>query len=427
MTTIAVLILLFAALAIGIPVGFSMGIAGIVGLYQTGGWDMVKGILTTAPMSGVNSYDLIPIPMFLIMAEFVLISGVADDLFAVAAAWIGRVRGGLGMATALAGAGFGAICGTSTASAATLSSTTLPAMIKQGYEPQMAAGVVAISGTLAMLIPPTVVMIIFGLIADVSIPKLLIAGILPALLVTITIMLTVYLLAVLNPKAAPTSEAVPWREKFRLLKTTAPMLLLMGLVTGSIYAGIATVTESAALGAVGSLIIALARRRVTWKNFLQALKNATHGTCMILMIVVGASIFGYFFALTQITQDLVAWVGGLDISRWWIIFALLVGYLILGTFMDQMAIIFLTVPIVLPVIVSLGFDPIWFGVIKIVTAEVGLIMPPIGLNCFVVSRYSGLAVTEVFRGSVPHVIAHFIAIAILVAFPQISLWLPSHM
>lgn len=427
MTTIAVLVLLFVALAIGIPVGFSMGIAGIVGLYQTGGWDMVKGILTTAPMSGVNSYDLIPIPMFLIMAEFVLISGVADDLFAVAAAWIGRVRGGLGMATALAGAGFGAICGTSTASAATLSSTTLPAMIKQGYEPQMAAGVVAISGTLAMLIPPTVVMIIFGLIADVSIPKLLIAGILPAVLVTITIMLTVYLLAVFNPKAAPVSEAVPWIEKFRLLKTTAPMLLLMGLVTGSIYAGIATVTESAALGAVGGLVIALARRRVTRSNFLQALKNATHGTCMILMIVVGASIFGYFFALTQITQDLVAWVGGLDISRWWIIFALLIGYLILGTFMDQMAIIFLTVPIVLPVIVSLGFDPIWFGVIKIVTAEVGLIMPPIGLNCFVVSRYSGLAVTEVFRGSVPHVIAHFIAIAILVAFPQISLWLPSHM
>jgi len=427
MTTVAVLLLLFVALAIGIPVGFSMGLAGIVGLFQTGGWDMVKGILTTAPMSGVNSYDLIPIPMFLLMAEFVLISGVADDLFAVAAAWIGRVRGGLGMATALAGAGFGAICGTSTASAATLSSTTLPAMIKQGYEPQMAAGVVAISGTLAMLIPPTVVMIIFGLIADVSIPKLLIAGILPAVLVTVTIMLTVYLLAVINPRAAPVSDAVPWREKFRLLKTTFPMLLLMALVTGSIYAGIATVTESSALGAVGGLAIALARRRVTWKNFMQALKNAAHGTCMILMIVVGASIFGYFFALTQITQDLVAWVGSLEISRWWIIFALLIGYLILGTFMDQMAIIFLTVPIVLPVIVSLGFDPIWFGVIKIVTAEVGLILPPIGLNCFVVARYSGLPVGQVFRGSFPHVIAHFVAIAILVAFPQISLWLPSHM
>jgi len=427
MTTIAILALLFSMLAIGLPVGFSMGLAGVVGLYETGGWDMVKGILTTAPMSGVNSYDLIPIPMFLLMAEFVLISGVADDLFAVAAAWIGRVRGGLGMATALAGAGFGAICGTSTASAATLSSTTLPAMIKQGYEPQMAAGVVAISGTLAMLIPPTVVMIIFGLIADVSIPKLLIAGILPAVLVTITIMLTVYLLAVFNPKAAPVSEGTPWSEKFRLLKKTAPMLLLMGLVTGSIYAGIATVTESAALGAIGGLGIALFRRRLTWNNFVQTLKNAAHGTCMILMIVVGASIFGYFFALTQITQDLVAWVGGLGISKWWVIFALLCGYLILGTFMDQMAIIFLTVPIVLPVIVSLGFDPIWFGVIKIVTAEVGLILPPIGLNCFVVARYSGLPVGEVFRGSFPHVIAHFVAIAILVAFPQISLWLPSHM
>lgn len=427
MSTLLILALLFLLLAIGLPVGFSMGLAGTVGLLQIGGWDMVRGILTTAPMSGVNSYDLIPIPMFLLMAEFVLLSGVADDLFAAAAAWIGRVRGGLGMATAAAGAGFGAICGTSTASAATLSSTTLPAMIKQGYEPQMAAGVVAISGTLAMLIPPTVVMIIFGLIANVSIPKLLIAGILPAVLVTITIMLTVYLLAVINPKAAPVSEATPWNEKFRLLAKTSPMLVLMALVTGSIYLGIATVTESAALGAIGGLAVAVYRRKLNWDSFVQCLMRATHGTCMIMMIVIGASIFGYFFALTQITQDLVAWVGSLGISKWWVIFALLVGYLILGTFMDQMAIIFLTVPIVLPVIVSLGFDPIWFGVIKIVTAEVGLILPPIGLNCFVVARYSGLPVGEVFRGSFPHVIAHFVAIAILVAFPQISLWLPSHM
>lgn len=427
MSTVAILALLFLALAIGLPVGFSMGLAGTVGLYAIGGWEMVRGILTTAPMSGVNSYDLIPIPMFLLMAEFVLLSGVADDLFAAAAAWIGRVRGGLGMATALAGAGFGAICGTSTASAATLSSTTLPAMIKQGYEPQMAAGVVAISGTLAMLIPPTVVMIIFGLIANVSIPKLLIAGILPAVLVTITIMLTVYFLAVVNPKSAPVSEGTAWREKFRLLTKTSPMLVLMAFVTGSIYAGIATVTESAALGAIGGLGVALARGKLSWATFVQSLLRATHGTCMIMMIVVGASIFGYFFALTQITQDLVAWVGSLGISKWWVIFALLIGYLILGTFMDQMAIIFLTVPIVLPVIVSLGFDPIWFGVIKIVTAEVGLILPPIGLNCFVVARYSGLPVGEVFRGSFPHVIAHFIAIAILVAFPQISLWLPGHM
>ena len=427
MSTLLILALLFLLLAIGLPVGFSMGLAGTLGLLQIGGWDMVRGILTTAPMSGVNSYDLIPIPMFLLMAEFVLLSGVADDLFAAAAAWIGRVRGGLGMATAAAGAGFGAICGTSTASAATLSSTTLPAMIKQGYEPQMAAGVVAISGTLAMLIPPTVVMIIFGLIANVSIPKLLIAGILPAVLVTITIMLTVYLLAVINPSAAPVSEATPWSEKFRLLAKTSPMLLLMALVTGSIYLGVATVTESAALGAIGGLAVAVYRRKLNWDSFLQCLMRATHGTCMIMMIVIGASIFGYFFALTQITQDLVSWVGSLGISKWWIIFALLCGYLVLGTFMDQMAIIFLTVPIVLPVIVSLGFDPIWFGVIKIVTAEVGLILPPIGLNCFVVARYSGLPVGEVFRGSFPHVIAHFVAIAILVAFPQISLWLPGHM
>ena len=419
--------LLFILLAIGTPVAFSMGLAGTAGLFQFGGWEMVRGILSTAPLSAVNSYDLLPIPMFLLMAELVLLSGVADSLFKAAAAWIGRVPGGLGMATAIAGAAFGAICGTSTATAATLSSTTLPSMIKQGYEPKMAAGVVAISGTLAMLIPPAVALVIFGLIAEVSISKLLIGGLIPAVLVTATIMLTVLVLVLMDPSRAPPIARTPWGEKFRLLGQCFPMLLLFGTVTGTIYAGLATPTEASAIGASGGLILALLYGKLSFGSLYKCLVRAMHGTCMILMIVLGAAIFGYFFALTQLTQDLVVWVGTLDVSRWVIISALLVGYIILGVFMDQTAILFLTVPVVIPVVKSLGFDPIWFGVIKIVTAEVGMITPPIGLNCFVVARYSGRPVSEVFAGTYPHFIAHLIVIAILTAFPSLILWLPNQM
>lgn len=427
MTLILVLGLLFLLLAIGTPVGFAMGFAGSVGLLMVGGTGTLFGILQTAPLSTVSSYELITIPMFLLMAELVLLSGVADDMFKTASAWIGRVPGGLGMATALAGAGFGAICGTSTASAATLSSTSLPAMIKQGYEPKMAAGVVAISGTLAMLIPPSVALVIFGLLAEVNIGQLLIGGILPAVLVTATIMATILFLVWQDPSRAPRVEPVSWREKFSLLWQVGPMVLLFSLVTGTIYLGIATPTEASALGAAGALLLAIAKRRVTPATLYRALLSACHGTCMIATILVGASIFGYFFTLTHVTQDLVAWVGSLPTSRWVIIALILFGYIVLGSFMDQIAILVLTVPIVLPLIKTLGFDPIWFGVIKIVTAEVGMITPPVGLNCFIVARYAKRPVAEVFHGTFPHFIAHLIAIAILVAFPSIILWLPSQM
>ncbi|NUR10654.1 MAG: TRAP transporter large permease, partial [Bradyrhizobium sp.] len=361
------------------------------------------------------------------MADLVLLSGVADDMFKAASAWVGRIPGGLGMATALAGAGFGAICGTSTASAATLSSTSLPAMIRQGYEPKMAAGVVAISGTLAMLIPPSVALVIFGLLAEVNIGQLLIGGIIPAALVTATIMATIYFLVWQDPSRAPRIEPVSWHERFSLLWQVGPMALLFALVTGTIYLGVATPTEASALGAAGALGLAIAKRKVTTASLYRALLSACHGTCMIVTILVGASIFGYFFTLTHVTQDLVAWIGSLQTSRWVIITLILCGYIVLGSFMDQIAILVLTVPIVLPLIKTLGFDPIWFGVIKIVTAEVGMITPPVGLNCFIVARYAKRPVAEVFHGTFPHFIAHLIAIAILVAFPSIILWLPSQM
>lgn len=424
---LSILALLFVLLAAGVPVGFAMAVSGALGLMIVGNLDIMLGVLQTSPLTTVSGYELITIPMFLLMAEFVLLSGIADDLFKVAAAWIGHVRGGLGMATALSGAGFGAICGTSTASAATLSATSLPAMVKQGYAPRVAAGVVAVSGTLAMLIPPSVALVVYGLLAEVSVGKLLVGGILPGILVTLTIMLTVWVLAVRHPDEAPCSPRVGLAQRLRLLYGVGPMLLLMALVTGAIYSGMATPTEAAALGAAGAFGIVCWRRRLSWPNVAQAARRAAHGTCMIAMILLGAQLFGYFFTLTNVTQDLVAWVGSLPTSRWIIMLVLLSGYIVLGAFMDQIAILVLTVPVVVPMVVKLGFDPIWFGVVKIVTAEVGMITPPIGLNCYVVSRYANRPVGEVFQGTLPHILAHLAAIAVLLAAPQLVLWLPSLM
>ncbi|MDO8771525.1 MAG: TRAP transporter large permease subunit [Burkholderiaceae bacterium] len=425
--SIAILSLMFFLLAAGVPVGFAMGGAGAFGLFLVGGTSALFGVLQTSPLAAVSSYELITVPMFLLMAEFVLLSGVADDLFRAAAAWVGHLRGGLGMATAMAGAGFGAICGTSTASAATLSATSVPAMMKAGYAPSVAAGVVAISGTLAMLIPPSVALIVFGLLAEVNVGQLLIGGIIPGALVTLTIMLTVWLIAWHDPAAAPASAPVPFVEKLRVLKVVGPVIFLFGAVTGVMYTGIATPTEASALGAVGALVLVFVHRRASVVSIRAAAVRAAHGTCMIATILLGAQLIGYFLTLTHVTQNLIEWIGALNQSRWVIIAVLLAMYIVLGAFMDQMAILVLTVPVVIPIIKSLGFDPVWFGVIKIVTAEVGMITPPIGLNCFIVSRFAKIPIGVVFRGTWPHFIAHLVAIAILVAFPDLILWLPSKM
>ena len=427
MLALPISLLLLFLLAIGAPVGLSLAAAGATGLFSVGGADMLLGVLATAPFSAASSYELITVPMFLLMAEFVIISGVADNLFKTASTWVGRVPGGLGMATAIAGAGFGAISGSSTASAATLSATTIPAMLKQGYEPKLACGVVAISGTLAMLIPPSVALVLYGIIADEPVGTLLIAGIVPGLIVTFVIMATVYFLVWRDPSRAPAGRAYSFTDKIRSTAVVGPMLFLFMAVTGVIYTGVATPTEAAGLGAFGAFLLALRTGKVTLPVAIQALQRAARTTCMILLIILGAHIFGYFFTLTQTTQKMVAWVGAMDVQPWVIMSVILLIYLVLGTFLDQIAILILTVPLMLPLVTSLGYDPVWFGVIVIVTAEVGLVTPPVGLNVFVVARYTKRPLGEVFRGVMPHVLAHLFAIALFLAFPEIILWLPSTM
>lgn len=427
MTAGIVLGLLTLFLIIGLPVALAMGVSGALGLYLFGGIPVLEGILKTTPLSTANEYEIITIPMFILMAEFVIISGVANDLFRAATIWVGRIRGGVAMGTALAGAGFGAISGSSTAAAATLASTSIPAMLEQGYDPKLASGVVAISGTLAMLIPPSIALILYGIIADIPISALLIGGVIPGLMVTVAIMLTIAIIVKLDPSAAPKGKSYTLREKFAALSRVGPMVVLFFAVTGTIYTGIATPTEASGLGAFFAMLIAAWERRLTLAAAAHALRSAAQTSCMILFIILGAHVFGYFFTLTRVTNDITQWAGALEMSRWWILGFILLGYLILGFFMDQIAILILTVPVVLPLVLLLGFDPVWFGVLVVVTAEVGMVTPPLGLNVFVVARYTGRPLGELFRGVMPHVWAHLLIIALLVAFPSIIMWLPSTM
>ncbi|MGR3551983.1 TRAP transporter large permease [Pseudooceanicola sp.] len=427
MTVVLVIALLLALLVIGLPVALSMAISGSLGLYMFGGMTVLAGILKTTPLSTANSYEIVTIPMFILMAEFVIISGVAQDLFRAASIWVGRLRGGLAMATAVAGAGFGAISGSSTAAAATLASTSIPAMIDEGYDPKLASGVVAISGTLAMLIPPSVALILYGIIADVSVGQLLVAGVIPGLLVTVTIMATVAVLVRLDPSAAPTGTSYTFREKVASLSRVGPMLVLFMAVTGTIYTGIATPTEASGIGAFGAMLLALRERKLNLGAAWGCLRRAAQTTCMILFVILGAHIFGYFFTLTRVTNDLTQWIGGLGMSPMAVMAVILLIYIFLGAFMDQIAILILTVPVILPLVLTLGFDPVWFGVIVVVTAEVGMVTPPLGMNVFVVARYTRRPLGEIFRGTFPHVLAHLVVIALLTIFPALVLWLPSTM
>ncbi len=428
MSPVLVATLLMAGLLIaGVPVAFSLAVAGSVGLFMVGGWDSLVGILETTTLSSVSAYELVTIPMFILMAEFVILSGIANGLFEAAALWVGRLRGGLAMATALAGAGFGAISGSSTASAATLASTSLPAMLKQGYDPRLASGVVAISGTLAMLIPPSVALVLYGVIADISVGRLLIAGVIPGIIVTLAIMATVYAIVLIDPKAAPPAAATSWRARLVSLRELGPMLLLFGLITVCIYTGLATPTEASAIGALGALLLAVRSGNFSRGAFIAACSRAARTTCMILLIIVGAHIFGYFFTLTRTTYSIVAWVSALPFDPFVILTIILIGYILLGCVMDQAAILILTVPVVLPVIKALGFDPVWFGVIVVVTAELGMVTPPVGLNVFVVSKTTGMSLGTVFQGVWPHVIAHILVLVLLTAVPGLVMWLPSNM
>ena len=419
-------LLLFVFLIIGLPVALALLMSGAVGLYMIGGMQLLVGIIGTTPTASIQSYEFVTVPMFILMANFVIASRVSDDMFEVTKIWMGRTPGGLAHATALTGAAFAAISGSSTAAAATLSATSIPGMLKQGYSRKLATGVAAISGTLAMLIPPSVAMIIYALLANMSVGRLLIAGVIPGIVVSLTIMATIAFLVWRHPEHAPPGQSYTLWEKIVVTKSSWTFIALFIVVTGVIYSGIATPTEASAFGAVGALCLALLRRTSAselWRAFVLT----AQASCMIGFIILSALVFGYFLTLSQVTQGIINAFVGSGIPPFAVILLLLFIYLILGCFMDIVAMLILTVPVVHPLILQLGYDPVWFAVITIVMGEIGMVTPPLGMNVFVISKYTGIPTADVFRGSVPHVIAHLIAIGIFLLFPQLILWLPNTM
>lgn len=427
LVTITILLLLIF-LATGMPVAFALGISGAIGLYMLGGTNLLFGILENTPYDTVAVFLFTTIPMFILMAELMTASRITKDIFYASNKWFGHLPGGLGIATVFAGAGLGAVSGSSTASAATLASSAVPEMKKYGYKTHFAMGVTSISGTLAIMIPPSITLILFGILTDTGVGALLIAGIIPGIITALGYIVTILIWVKSKPDVAPKSPSKPSvNERLHSLKPIWPMLILMTVVIGGIYTGIVTATEAGALGAFTTFIVALSMRRLKFKSTQNAFKRALRSTAMIMTIIFCAMIFGYFLTATQVTQNLISFVEASGVSRWIILAIIILLYLILGVFMDQAAILILTLPFTFPLILSLGFDPIWFGIIVTKTAEIGLVTPPVGLNVFVASGAAGVSTTEGFKGVTRFVITDIILLIILVIFPFLSTWLPNMM
>ncbi|MCX5839650.1 MAG: TRAP transporter large permease subunit [Deltaproteobacteria bacterium] len=427
MAIICGVLCLFIFIGIGVPIGFSLGFAGFIGLTLTAGLDTALGMLMTTPYRGAAHYSYTTIPLFVLMAEFLNESGFAQRAFVGAYKWIGHWRGGLAMATFFGGAVFGACSGSSSASAATFSRIAVPEMLRFKYSPELASGTVAIAATLAAIIPPSLLMVIYGISTEESIGKLLIAGMLPGIMMTIIYIIGILIVVSMHPDEAPPIPPFTWKERWASVRGMWPLFLIAVVVLGSLYSGLATPTEAAAVGAVMSLVTGLANRSISGHKIMEALR-ATLKTCgMIFIIIIGATIFAYFMTLTGTSQAVISYVSALPVHRIFILLLILLIYVVLGMFLDAIGCMLLTIPLVFPLITSLGYNPIWFGVILVMILEIGLITPPVGINCFIVSGAAGIPLTVVFRGGVRLLVFSFIGLAIMIIFPGIAMLLPNMM
>jgi C4-dicarboxylate transporter, DctM subunit len=427
MLAVTAIVLLLVLLLIRVPVGFAIGIAAGAGLLLHGGVPALVGFFETTPYTTASTYSLSPIPLFILMAQFVLHSGIASSLFDSARTWVGRTPAGLGVATTLSGAVFAAISGSSTAAAVTLASTAVPEMTRRGYDARLANGLVAVTGTLAAMVPPSIILVFYAVVAEESVGQVLIAGFVPGAVVVVALLLTTWLLLWRRPDLAPRGERYRLGAKVRTLTAIGPVVILFVLVTGSIYFGVASPTEAAALGAVGALVVGMAWGDLDLAGIRAALRETLGATAMILLIILSAHLFGYVLALSRVTGGVVDAIAAIPAPPVVIFLAIAVVYLVLGAFMDQLAILALTVPIVLPVVEELGYDPIWFGVMVVLLAEIGLVTPPLGLNVFIVARSTGARAEDVFRGVWPFVVALLLVVLVFTFIPDLVLWLPESM
>jgi C4-dicarboxylate transporter DctM subunit len=421
-------VVMVVALLLGLPIAFSLAVAGIVGIYlHTGNWTVVLRILGTTPFSTVADYVLTTIPMFILMAYFSASSGLARDLYMAGAHWLSRLKGGLAIATVFACGIFGAMSGASLAAAAVMSSIAMPEMRRHGYSDELAAGAIGVGATLDILIPPSIGMVIYGIMTQTSIGKLLIAGVVPGIIVALFLTLAILVWVRVSPAQAPETYVVSAAERWACLRRIWPSLLLIVLVVTLLYAGVATPTEVGALGAFLAAVIGVALRRLTWDGALEALKQTVTTSGMIFMILIGATIFGYYMALSQIPQHVVAVVTNLNLNRWVVIVGIVLAYFVVSMFMDELPLLLLTLQLTFPLIVSLGFDPIWFGVLSMLMVAMGLVFPPVGMIAFVVSANANVSLGKVYKGTSILIIALILTTVLIIVFPQLVLWLPSTM
>lgn len=420
---IGLLLLLFL---LRMPVAFAMAFVGLVGFAYLADPGPALSILAQDIFEQFSSYPLSVIPMFILMGTFAFASGISRRLYETTYTWVGELRGGLTMATVLACAGFAAICGSTAATAATMGKIALPEMKKYNYDDTLATGTVASAGTLGILIPPSTILIVYGILTEESIGKLFIAGVFPGLLLSLFFVATVVFLCLRNPAIGPPGAPTSWKEKVRATTGIIETMILFVLAIGGLFLGWFSPTQAGAIGAGGALIIGLARRQLSWRIFFEAGKEGLRTGCMVIFIITGAVIFGHFMAVSTIPFILADWLGGLPIHRMAVMGVIVFIYFIGGFFMDSMALVVVTIPIFFPVVMKLGFDPIWFGVIIVLVAEMGVITPPVGVNVFVIKGIApDVPLETIFKGIFPFLAALIIVTIILIVFPQIATFLPS--
>lgn len=416
---------IFALSLLRIPIGFSMGIVGFIGLGILRNWNSAYSSATqTIYESGFN-YVLSVIPLFILMGNLISRAGMSRELFEAAYAWIGHWRGGLAHATIVASAGFGSVCGSSVATAATMSKVCYDPMKKLGYSDSLAAGSIAAGGTLGILIPPSTLMVIYGIMTETNIGALFAAGMLPGLLAVALLSAAIHYTTWRDPKAGPPGPRSDWPARWRALRGIWGVSVLFVVSVGGIYFGVFTATEGAGVGAFGAFIFALLRGKLTWRAMLDILVESARTTSMLFVILIGALIFANFVNFTSLPNDLKAFIERFEVHPMLVMTVICMIYVLLGTAMEELSMILLTVPLFFPIVMHLGFDPVWFGIIIVVVVEIGLISPPVGMNMFVVQTLlPNVSLRTVFKGVWPFVIADCVRLAILVAFPAISLWLP---
>lgn len=406
-----------------VPIGVSLGAVAVVGFGYMVDFDAALGILIDSPIRTVTNFNFSVIPMFILMGVLVSAGGMSRELFRAANAWIGHLPGGMAMATILACGGFAAINGSSIATAATMTHVALPEMRRAGYNPGLSAGVIASGGTLGIMIPPSVMFILYAILTETDVATLFIAGIIPGLLSIVLYCAVVQILYRVKKAWMPRSERASWDERLKSLKDVWATIMLFVLVIGGIYGGFVTITEAASLGVLGALIIGIARRRLNWPVIVEALIESLRTSAAIFFILISAFLFQYFLAVTQAPQNLGNFLTSLPIGPTGVIILIMIFYILAGMFVDGLAVILLTVPIFFPVVLQLGLDPIWFGVLMVMTVEIGLISPPIGMICFIMNNMvKDIGLINIYKGVLPFMGGDFVRLSLLVAFPDLALF-----